>query len=73
MSHGDDNYLMQDDEVQQMVLGPMKETQDDVLKRLARERKKMESRRLDFDYKVGAMFRCCMREVLYGRGVVQER
>jgi hypothetical protein len=35
-----------------MVLGPMKETQDDVLKRLARERKKMESRRLDFDYKV---------------------
>eukprot|EP00730_Choanoeca_flexa_P009621 TRINITY_DN12692_c0_g1_i1.p1 TRINITY_DN12692_c0_g1~~TRINITY_DN12692_c0_g1_i1.p1 ORF type:complete len:371 (+),score=123.01 TRINITY_DN12692_c0_g1_i1:92-1114(+) len=46
----DAQYSM-DDEVAQMVLGPMKETQDDTLKRLARERKKMESRRLDYDYK----------------------
>ena len=36
----------------QHLLAPIKETQDGVLKDLAKERKKMESRRLDYDYKV---------------------
>lgn len=40
-----------DDEVNQMVLGPMKETHDVKLKELTKQKKKMESRRLDFDYK----------------------
>ena len=38
----------------QMILGPLKETQEGTLKELAKERKKMESRRLDYDYKVEA-------------------
>ncbi|EDQ89786.1 uncharacterized protein MONBRDRAFT_36833 [Monosiga brevicollis MX1] len=40
-----------DDDVMQHLLAPIKETQDGVLKDLAKERKKMESRRLDYDYK----------------------
>jgi hypothetical protein len=43
---------VQDDEVQQNMLGPLREMNEHALKDIEKQRKKMESRRLDYDYKV---------------------
>lgn len=47
-----DAQLAMDDEVYLNVLGPLRDLQEHQIKLIAKEKKKMEGRRLDYDFKV---------------------